>query len=311
MRNNLGGLRSPLRRAKGPLIASGITNTRLPQILGLLSKDSLREFDVGIFSGPVTGYYDVRIRQTTPTATPLPRQSSTGLTTGSYPEVQGSSLILDVWALDGLGGEVLVSSLPFGPLTAAAEAHIAGLVVNASGAFNPDPAGYPYDMNLLAVNPATTPYAASPGYGYVGSIASTTGHGTTNKGSGTPLLKGFHNFTGTMSQTSIRIDVVPGVYRLHCALGGASTKTPKMRVRDGSMTGPMLMEINYVALLTTDATTVMDATGTVLSGDAWLAASAAGGTGVQFTVTGNAIFIGPDASGTSDNLQVLNLIRVS
>jgi hypothetical protein len=153
------GLRLGLTAARGAGGGGGgPVNLALPEITGLLTQGADLTFDVGLWSGTVDTF-EIEVTQTSPTATLLARQTVTGTTTGTVTADVGGSLTLNVWAT-GPGGETLASSAAFGPIEAAGDEWVMGLVFNPSTGHNPTPSGSPVTWTLAAPDPAAQTYAA-------------------------------------------------------------------------------------------------------------------------------------------------------
>lgn len=90
-------------------------NLVAPAITGSVTQNSVLTLDVGLWTGAVT--FEIQVTQTTPTATPLARQTVTGTTTGTLTTDVGGSLTLNVWATSASGAVTLASSAVFGPIT--------------------------------------------------------------------------------------------------------------------------------------------------------------------------------------------------
>jgi hypothetical protein len=117
----------PLRRSGGGPAPALI---QTPAIFGALAEGSELELDIGLWSGATS--FEIVVTDSDDTVL-LARQSVTGATTGTLDTVVGTTLTLTVWAT-GPGGTVSAQSDPFGPIEAAGDEWIVGLVFNADTA---------------------------------------------------------------------------------------------------------------------------------------------------------------------------------
>jgi hypothetical protein len=295
-----------------PSLASGSApvNTLLPTISGALVDNSAWDFNIGTWSGPITGF-DVQVETTDPTPVILvPRSSVTGDSDGTITSAVGKSIVLKVWAKNGIA-ETLRSSSPFGPIAGSADLFVlavATAISPQSWQTTPYPVTGMFGANLKTAQvihngvqiSATGNYGIdNPNPGMIGLRFGMNGSTDLGAGSGVsintynnPHLNG--RLTGNSSAVSahLRIDLPgAGTYRIYAGLGSASTIT---NVNFGVWEGAPTTTSAYQLPPTTrsDRTFVVDATGVALSEDQWgTTAPMNMGNFVEITVTGAAPFI--------------------
>jgi len=266
-----------------------------PVILGLPQVDADLTFDAGLWQAATD--LDVEITQTNPSAVLLPRQSVSAGDIGSISPAPNSSLTLRVWA-SNLIGTTSATSTVFGPIVTTGNKLVRAMAVVSVAGANPTPGRSLITWYPLGPNSLATPYTVERGYGFVGSALSTTGFNGLAKGD-MRINARFGQNVGP-SSTGVRVDIPgPGTYLIYAGFAGASTLTPRLAIRDGAAsTAPLLASVNTVSPVSLPSSQIMDATGSLLTYDAWNTASIFGGNPIEVVVTGNALWFGrPDTSG--------------
>jgi hypothetical protein len=294
-----GDWRVDARAVAVDMAGAGPTLITAPAITGSLEVDSTLTFDVGVWDGATS--FEIEIVSTSPTDTLLARQPADGATTGSITTVVGSSLVLRVWATS-VGGTTYAESAAFGPIEAAGDVWIGGFVISPDILHDPTPIGSTNTYTLLAPNPAGNPYAAPPGYGW--NVASEANFSGVSRGD--PRLNGR---VGENSQLGVRVDLPEaGVYLVYVGVGSSNTAVSgRFVIRDGvNSVAPLLHE---VITGTVNTTSTADANGIITTSADWTAASQYGGTPVEVTITGTAIWIGRPATSGTSHLNCFTILK--
>jgi hypothetical protein len=310
IRSPLDGLRSPFGGVFGRVGGGGgggPVNIVAPAITGALTQGADLTFDLGIWSGATS--FEISVTQTSPTSTLLARQSVTGTTTGTVASDVGGTLTLNVWAT-GPGGVTLAASAPFGPIIAAGDEWIIGLVFNASTSHNPTPSGAPVTWTLVAPNAASNLYSAGVGWGFVGTIAASTTTNFSTQSKGDPRINGRLSVNVQPSDLGIRVDIPStGDYVIHAGFGASSTVTPRITIRDGGPTASVLYEINAGNTISVTSAQTMDIAGNVRTNALWVAESVHGGTPIEVTATGSSLWIGRPSSTGAPMLNCIAILK--
>lgn len=273
-------------------------NLVAPSITGALTQGANLTFDVGLWAGATS--FEIEVRQTNPTATPLPRQAVSGTSTGTLPDVPvGARLTLVVWA-----NGVQATSAEFGPIIAAGDQWIIGLVFNGTTGYDPTPSGSP--VSYTRIGPASESgmlYSSGQGWGWTAASS-----GISNQTRSDVRLAGRVN-TNALNQ-GVRVDLPSGgTYILHMGFGAASTVTPRLQVRDGvNEAAAVLAEINS-GLVSVTSSQTMDAAGNAATHAAWTAASVYGGVPIEVTATGGSLWFGRAGTPGAPQLNYIGILK--
>lgn len=286
-------------------------NIQIPSIVGLLSIGSERVLDIGVWSGQVHKM-EIRLTQENPSKVLIDWTEVNGESSGVIDEDVGGILTLSVRASNS-SGSTISNSLPFGPIEPAGDQFVIGLVFNASTSFNPTPIGSLVNYTLVSPNPASNQYSTENGWGFVGTFAATT---TPNFNSDTKAdvrQRGRWASNLQPMQLGFRLDLPgPGRYLVHLSYASGGAVVPNLQIRDGAdHTAPILMTLNPSGLTVAGNTQAMDAASNVTNVADWTAASEYGGQPMQIEVSGDSVWIGRPATGTSLALNYIAFVRMA